>query len=43
VLGRLGCSYVQGYLFSEAVDAESAARLLASDTPFTPAAAKLPA
>ena len=39
VLNRLGCSYVQGHLFSEAVDADAAARLVASDAPFTPAAA----
>jgi EAL domain-containing protein (putative c-di-GMP-specific phosphodiesterase class I) len=39
VLNRLGCSYVQGHLFSEAVDADAAGRLVASDAPFRPAAA----
>jgi EAL domain-containing protein (putative c-di-GMP-specific phosphodiesterase class I) len=43
VLTRLGCDYVQGYLFSEAVDLDAAARLLESEAPFTPAALKLPA
>jgi diguanylate cyclase (GGDEF)-like protein/PAS domain S-box-containing protein len=39
VLTRLGCGYVQGHLFSEAVDADAAARLIASDAPFRPVAA----
>jgi EAL domain-containing protein (putative c-di-GMP-specific phosphodiesterase class I) len=39
VLTRLGCSYVQGYLFSPAVDADAAARLLEDDTPFLPTVA----
>jgi len=43
VLTRLGCAYVQGYLFSEAVDLDAAARLVESEAPFTPAALKLPA
>ncbi len=38
VLNRLGCEYVQGHLFSAAVDADAAARLVESDAPFTPAA-----
>jgi len=43
VLTRLGCAYVQGYLFSEAVDLDAAARLVESEAPFMPAALKLPA
>jgi EAL domain-containing protein (putative c-di-GMP-specific phosphodiesterase class I) len=43
VLTRLGCDYVQGFLFSEAVDMDAAARLVESEAPFTPAALKLPA
>jgi EAL domain-containing protein (putative c-di-GMP-specific phosphodiesterase class I) len=39
VLTRLGCSYVQGYLFSPAVDADAAARLVEDDTPFLPTVA----
>jgi len=41
VLTRLGCCYVQGHLFSEAVDEDAAARLLESDTPFTQASVKM--
>ncbi len=41
VLHRLGCSAVQGFLFSEPVDVDEAARLLASDAPFTRQAQKL--
>jgi EAL domain-containing protein (putative c-di-GMP-specific phosphodiesterase class I) len=32
-LTRLGCSYVQGHLFSEAVDGDAAARLVERDLP----------
>ena len=39
VLTGLGCNYVQGHLFSEAVD--DAARLVESDAPFRPAAMKM--
>jgi diguanylate cyclase (GGDEF)-like protein/PAS domain S-box-containing protein len=39
VLTRLGCSYVQGYLFSPAVDADAAARLVEDDAPVLPAVA----
>ncbi|HTO97405.1 MAG TPA: EAL domain-containing protein [Myxococcales bacterium] len=38
VLTRLGCSYVQGYLFSPAVDADAAARMVEDDAPVMPAA-----
>jgi diguanylate cyclase (GGDEF)-like protein/PAS domain S-box-containing protein len=43
VLTRLGCGYVQGHLFSEAVDEDVAARLVQSDAPFAPVSLKLPA
>ena len=42
VLTGLGCSYVQGHLFSPAVDADAAARMLSSDHPFE-GAVKIPA
>jgi diguanylate cyclase (GGDEF)-like protein len=42
VLTRLGCEYAQGFLFSAAVDADAAARLLESDAPFSEGA-RLPA
>jgi diguanylate cyclase (GGDEF)-like protein/PAS domain S-box-containing protein len=43
VLTGLGCNYVQGHLFSAAVDAESAARLLSADAPFSSSPVKVPA
>jgi diguanylate cyclase (GGDEF)-like protein/PAS domain S-box-containing protein len=35
-LHRLGCGFVQGHLFSEAVDADSAVALLSKDSVFAP-------
>ncbi|MGE5047283.1 MAG: EAL domain-containing protein, partial [Deltaproteobacteria bacterium] len=40
-LYRLGCAAVQGFLFSEPVSPENAARLLASENPFPLQARKL--
>ena len=41
VLTRLGCNYVQGHLYSEAVDEDAAARLVESDAPFARPPVKL--
>jgi EAL domain-containing protein (putative c-di-GMP-specific phosphodiesterase class I) len=42
-LSRLGCASVQGFLFSEPVEAEVAAHLLGAPSRFTPQGRKLPA
>ena len=43
VLTRLGCCYVQGHLFSEAVDGDAAVRMVESDASFMPAGLKISA